>query len=360
MAPGLSQDDLVRRTLELVEIASETKDEAVICDVVEARLRACPGWSVSRVGHSLAARAGGPSGRPLVALVGHLDTVSPRGPNPPRVEGDRLFGLGASDMKGGLALMLGLAEVPTPSGPYELALVFYDAEEGPYEESGLGPLLDEVGWLADCAIAFVLEPTDNRFQLGCLGTAHARVTFRGQAAHSARPWHGHNAIHAAAPLLARLAALAPHEVRFGDIVYREVISATTAGGGHRRNVVPDAFTLNLNYRFAPGRDEAHVRRYVEALVADEADVHFEEICPSAPVPDGHPLLARFRELTPLEAEAKQAWTDVARLAARGIPAVNLGPGATAEAHQPNESISIEALVEGDRMFRRFLADGGGG
>lgn len=350
----MSPSDLASLTLELCAVPSVTGDEAACADLVEARLRAAR-LETARVGQSVVARFAA-RGRPLVLLVGHTDTVPPKpGDGPPRAGGDRVYGLGASDMKGGLAVMLALAETLRPDAlAYDLGLVFYDREEGPWVESGLGPVLEEVPWLRGAALAFCLEPSDNVVQVGCLGTMHARVRFHGRAAHSARPWQGDNAIHKAAPLLAALAARAPRDVVVDGFSFREVLSATLASGGTARNVIPDRFDVNLNYRFAPGRSAEEVQAEVRALAPD-AEVSFVEVAPSGRVVTDNALLRRFLAVNGNAVAAKQAWTDVARLTAAGIDAVNLGPGLAAQAHQAGEYADVALLGESYAQFARFLA-----
>lgn len=346
---------LAHRTLELVRTPSVYGHEASLCDSLEAWARArFSASSVVRVGNALAAgRATG--ARPALALVGHLDTVPPHERDPePTIAGDRLTGLGASDMKGGLGVALTLADdLDLDALPFDLVVVFYDKEEGPHEDSGLAPLLAACPWLEALDLAIVGEPTDNVIQVGCVGSIHATLTFRGASAHTARPWHGENAIHKAGRLLAELARRPPVEVEVGGHVFREVISATRARGGRYRNVVPDAFELHLNSRFAPGRSLQSAMADVEALAGDVADVEFTDLSPSGDVPTG----ALFEHLVATSGgrvAPKQAWTDVARLAEAGIPAVNYGPGITAQAHQPGEYCEISLLVENYRTLRRVL------
>lgn len=350
-------DTLTKRTLDLCRIASVTGNETECANVVEAQLRGTK-LSVQRVGNSVLARTAS-RGKPLVLLVGHTDTVPGKASDgPPRVEGNRIYGLGASDMKGGLAIMLHIAHtIGDGAGlAYDLGLVFYDKEEGPWSDSGLGPVLDAVPWLRRANLAFCLEPSDNVVQVGCLGTMHLRVIFRGQAAHSARPWQGENAIHKAGPLLVALATRQPRDVWVDGHLFREVLSATMAGGGRTRNVIPDQFELNLNFRFAPGRGISAAADEVRAL-CPEAEVEVVEAAPSGRVVTDNALLKRFVELNQNPVTAKQAWTDVARLTAAGIDAVNLGPGLAAQAHQAGEYADIDLLAQGYAQFDRFLRDG---
>ncbi len=352
---------LAERTAGLCGCLSPIGEERVLCDQVEA-------WAgarfplVRRVKDSLVVRVDPPapagSRPPLVALCGHLDTVpvhqADRGG--PRREGSRLVAPGASDMKGGLALMMALAEaLPAAERFCELALVFYAREEGPYLENELEEVLAAAPELKDVALALCLEPTDNRLQLGCVGSIHATFTFHGKAAHSARPWHGENAVHRAGALLAELHARAPREAVSGGLPFREVLSVTRIEGGRARNVVPDACALNLNFRFAPDKTLEIAAGELTALGARHgAEVQLTDLSPACPAFSTNPLVRRLLDLTGMVAEPKQAWTDVARLHAHGIPAVNLGPGAPSQAHQRGEWIEVAALAQGYRLLERFL------
>lgn len=346
-------------TRALLEQPSVIREEGPLCDWLQARLP--PALAHQRVGNSLV--VWGPQrGRPRVGLFGHIDTV-PANPQsgPVRLEGERLYGLGASDMKGGLAVMWALLEdLPLAALPYDLVWVFYDQEEGPYAQNGLGPVLEQVPALtqppqgAAAALAFCLEPTDNVVQLGAVGTLSAEVVFSGKAAHSARPWQGENAIHKAGPLLAELHALGPREVQVGGLTFREVMQVTLAQGGRARNIVPDRLELLLNYRFAPGRSLEQAQQDVLDRVAGRAAVHFTDLCPAGQVVLDNPLLQRFLACTGAPTAPKQAWTDVARLGAAGLPAVNFGPGLTSQAHQRDEYVELGMLAESYRMFVGFL------
>jgi succinyl-diaminopimelate desuccinylase len=316
---------------------------------------------VQRVKNSLVVRVDGPApagAPPLVALCGHLDTVpvheADRGG--PRREGSRLVAPGASDMKGGLALMMALAEaLPAAERFCDLALVFYAREEGPYLENELEDVLAAAPGLQAAALALCLEPTDNRLQLGCVGSIHATLTFHGTAAHSARPWDGENAVHRAGALLSELHARAPRQATSGGLPFREVLSVTRIEGGRARNVVPDACALNLNFRFAPDKTLQAAAEELTALGARHgAEVQLTDLSPACPAVTTNPLVRRLLDLTGVVAEPKQAWTDVARLHAHGIPAVNLGPGAPGQAHQRGEWIETAALARGYRLLERFL------
>ncbi|MFO7549682.1 MAG: succinyl-diaminopimelate desuccinylase [Acidimicrobiia bacterium] len=340
----------------LVDISSETGNEGRIATTLAARL--LPGHgehAVRRVGQSLV--VGAPTGgRELVLLVGHLDTVPSQGQGPARIEGDRMYGLGTADMKGGLAVMVHLLDDPeVRAGPYDVVGVFYDGEEGPAEGNGLEPTLERVDWLSTATFAVVLEPSDRQIQLGCNGVVNARVGFRGTAAHSARPWWGENAITKAGEWLAAMHRLEPEPVVIDGLEFREVMSVTRASGGVASNIIPAEFTLNLNYRFSPLRsvEEAvdEIRRRCE--VADEVTI--VDAAPAGPVDAGHPFVDRLRRASGSPLASKQGWTDVARLGVWGIPAVNFGPGETSQAHTPGESVALEDLEYVYRSLQAVLA-----
>jgi succinyl-diaminopimelate desuccinylase len=261
-------------------------------------------------------------------------------------------------MKSGLCLMLALAEQPRARS-LDLTLVFYAREEGPYAENELGPVLAADPELGSASIAVMLEPSDNKLQLGCGGSLHAAVKFRGRTAHSARPWQGENAIHKSAALLARLSALLPVADEQDGMVWQNVISATMGGGGRARNIIPDLFELNLNHRFGPNTSLERAKQNLLELVAGEAEVELVDESPSAPPLRHHPLIAALADCGVKAVEPKQAWTDVARFAQLGIPAVNFGPGTQAQAHQKNEWTLLPQLDEGLMVLERWLGRVGG-
>ena len=366
------REALAERTLALCAARSPLGEEAALCDrLALEQARHWPG-AVERIGNSLV--LGRVSGaRPAVLLLGHLDTVPLQpGDFPARREGGRVYGRGASDMKGAVALLLELFERLGPEErarlPVEPVVVLYDREEGPYQQSGLGPVLAQRTDLHAAALALCLEPTDLALQVGCCGSLHATLTFTGRPAHSARPWQGKNAVHAAGALLAHLEGLAPVERVFvataaggappAEVIFREVINCTRIEGFTGRNVLPGSCTLNLNYRFAPGRSVTSAEEVIQALAARfGAACVIADSAPAGTVALDHPLLARLRALCGGRVEPKQAWTDVARLGALGLVAANFGPGAQAQAHQASEHCSEELLLQGYLLLERLLREG---
>lgn len=347
---------LAERALALVKIASVTGDEAAIADEVEAWAKLhYPAEQRVRLSHSFVlGRRADP--RPTIALVGHLDTVPPHPDgNVARVEGDRLLGLGSSDMKGALAVMMALAEdLPRDTLKVNLLLVLYEREEGPFQQSGLGPLFERVPELKDVRLCIAMEPTDGAVQVGCVGSLQATLRFEGVAAHSARPWAGKNAIHAAGSLLTELGGKERKAVIVENHTFYEVMSATLAKGGRARNVVPDSFELNVNYRFAPGKSVAQATYDLEQFVAGRCSVTVNDQAPSGRLCGDNPFFQQLVRLTGRPAEAKQAWTDVARFSELGVDAVNFGPGETAQAHQRDESASVAALQHAYDTLKALL------
>jgi succinyl-diaminopimelate desuccinylase len=354
-APPLGAD-VVALTKWLCDVPSPIGDERALCDALIARAAA---WGSAeppvRVLNTFAVPLTRGTGGPRLALVGHLDVVRTAHDAPPRIEGDRLYGAGAADMKSGVALMIALAEARALWPRADVTLIFYAREEGPFDENELGPFFEAYPEHARHDLAICLEPSYGKLQLGCVGSLHAHVTVRGRTAHSARPWQGENAIQRAWTLLRDLDARAPIEANLDGMLYRSVISATIANGGRGRNVIPDAFELNLNYRFLPGTSVDQAEHDLRAFVGDRAEVEITDRSPSAPPWRSHPLVAKLIEAGVKAVEPKQAWTDVARFAAMGVPAVNWGPGDQDQAHQRNEHTSIAGLLDGWAILQRFLA-----
>jgi succinyl-diaminopimelate desuccinylase len=275
-----------------------------------------------------------------VMLAGHLDTVPLQGDVGARVEGDRVHGLGATDMKGGLAVMIHLIEA---LGPEKVTCVFYAGEEGPLAGNQLAVVLDDAPWLRKATAAVVLEPTDRAIEAGCQGVINADVVFTGRPAHSARPWLGENAITKAGEFLALLGTLEPESHVVNGLEFLEVMSVTAAHGGVARNVIPAEFVMNINYRFAPDRsnDAAVARLHQVCALADRIEV--TDIAPAGSVAVDHPLFRALIDSTGAPLRAKQGWTDVAQLSSAGLPAVNFGPGEPSLAHKPGESVRVSDL-----------------
>jgi len=351
-------EELARLTLELCLMPSETGHEERIADWVEARCRLLAGPErTHRIGNSVVCDPFADDGLErggTVALVGHLDTVKCATDQDYVVRDGRVYGCGASDMKAGVAVMLALLDRWRDLGGPRPVWIFYDAEEGPFEENGLEPVLQS-GVVPPVDFAFILEPTDRSLQLGCMGVLNATVSVAGRRAHSARPWQGENAIYRTLPLLGRFAAVERREVRFGELTFYEVMGVTQANTVNSKNVVPDVLVLNVNVRFAPGRTPEEAEEELRALVGDDGTVEVKDRAPAGDVYLDHPLLEPWSRSVGLPIQPKQAWTDLARFTTRGIPAVNFGPGETSQAHQANEWCPVDSLDFVYTALRRFFS-----
>ncbi len=343
--------DPVTLTAALVDVASVSGGEGPLADLVEQALRAVPGLQVDRDGDAVVARTMLGRGR-RVLLAGHLDTVPTADNVPSRRAGELLYGCGTSDMKSGDAVLLHLAA--TLAAPaYDLTFVLYDHEEVEAARNGLQRLVDSRrGWL-DADLAILLEPTDGRVEAGCQGTLRVEVALPGRRAHSARSWLGENAIHAAAPLLTTLVRYEPREVDIDGCVYREGLSAVAIAGGVAGNVIPDLCTVTVNFRFAPDRTEAVALDHVREVLADY-DVVCTDSSPGALPGLGAPAAQHFVQAVGQPPQAKYGWTDVARFAALGIPALNYGPGDPNLAHQRDEHVDVRKITDATALLRAYL------
>jgi succinyl-diaminopimelate desuccinylase len=349
--------DPVDLTAALVDIFSVSGAEAEIATAVQDALREqAPHLEVVRNGDTVLARTNlGRASR--VVLAGHLDTVPENGNLPSRREGtgdeEILHGLGTVDMKGGDAVFLHLAAT-LPSPKHDVTFVFYDNEEVEAVKNGLGRIERELPeWLAG-DLAIVGEPSNGVIEAGCQGTMRVELRLAGKRAHTARAWMGENAIHALAEPLRRLAEYTPRIVDIDGLTYREGLQATAISGGVAGNVVPDAAVLTVNHRFAPDRDPAAAERHLRE-VFDGFELSVVDLSPGALPGLSAPAAAELVTAAGGRAAAKLGWTDVARFAARGMPAVNFGPGNPTLAHTKQEHVRTAEIRQVTEVLRKFLA-----
>lgn len=337
--------DLLALTADLVAIPSESHEEEPLVDWLERELNRVPWLTVDRVGLNLVGRTA--LGRPQrVLLAGHTDTVPANGNADARIDGDVLWGLGATDMKAGLAVMLELARtVEAPA--VDVTYVFYAGEEVAAVHNGLGHLFRDRPDLLEADVAILGEPTDAVIEAGCQGTMRMVVTLTGKRAHTARPWMGRNAVHRLGALLAAVDGAPTREPILDGCQYREALQAVAVEGGVAGNVVPDLARVTLNHRFAPDRSPAEAEGWVRSVLAGvlEPGDEFEvvDVAPAAAPGLEHPLLAALIDRNSLPVRAKLGWTDVARFAERGIPAANFGPGDATIAHTAEERVARDPI-----------------
>ena len=343
--------DPVELTIALVDVPSVSGDEARLADLVEHALREQTRLEVVRSGNAVLARTN--LGRPSrVVFAGHLDTVPVNDNLPSRLEGGVLHGLGSVDMKGGDAVMLHLAATVTDPR-HDLTFVFYDCEEVDAVRNGLGRVeRDLPEWLAG-DLAIVCEPSNGVVEAGCQGTMRIEVRTKGTRAHTARGWMGENAIHALGEALRRLEAYEPRQPEIDGCRYHEGLQAVKVEGGVAGNVVPDAAVLTVNHRFAPDRSPEQAERHLRE-VFDGYDVTVTDVSPGALPGLGAPVTRELVEAAGGEPVAKLGWTDVARFAALGMPAVNFGPGDPTLAHTRQENVQVNEVRRCVEVLRRFL------
>jgi succinyl-diaminopimelate desuccinylase len=344
--------DPVELTRALVDVESVSGSEDEIAGQVETALAGTAHLTVERHGNVIVARTDHAKAQRVI-LAGHLDTVPIAGNLPSTVDGDLIHGCGTSDMKSGVALALYLAA--TVARPrYDVTYLFYDCEEVEADRNGLNGLARDRPDLLQADFAILLEPTYGLVEAGCQGTLRAIVSTVGRRAHSARSWMGVNAIHAAGAVLQTLNTYQPRKVTIDGCTYREGLNAVRISGGVAGNVIPDECQIEVNYRFAPDRTEAEAAAHVRDVFADVA----VEITDSAPgaLPGLTAAPAReFLDVVGQPPQAKLGWTDVARFAALGVPALNFGPGDPNLAHSREERVEISKIRSGADVLRRWLA-----
>ena len=344
--------DPAELTAALVDIASVSGAEGPIADAIETALRAENRFQVLRRGNVVLARTD--LGRPTrVLLAGHIDTVPIADNVPSRRDGDLLHGCGTTDMKSGDAMILHLAATLVEPAR-DLTLIFYDCEEVEHERNGLTRIQAELPQWLTADLAILGEPTNSQVEAGCQGTAALAVTVHGRRAHSARSWLGDNAIQKSAGVLERLAAFDARTVDIDGCVYREGLNAVGITGGVASNVIPDECTIRVNFRFAPDRSAQNAVEVVQEMFSDH-DVAVLDVAAGALPRLSAPAAAEFVAAAGGRAVAKFGWTDVARFAALGIPAINFGPGDPALAHTREEHVSLTQIRQMTEVLRGFLA-----
>lgn len=347
---------LLEETLELVHIDSISRRESTLASLIAQRLATAPHLEVERIGDNVVAATRG-SRRRRVIVAGHLDTV-PGDPGAARIEGDRLVGLGACDMKGSLAVMCRLALDPVHRSS-EVTWVFYAREEIARRESGLLELAELRPDLLIGDVAVLGEPTGGHVEAGCQGSLRLAVTVRGARAHTARPHTGRNAIHRLARLLSRVADYEPRRVTLEGVEYVEQLQAVDITGGVAPNVVPDEARAVLNHRVAPDRQLDDAMESIEDLLGGTVEdgdlIEILDWAPPAPPALGDEAVAQLVAAAGRAPRAKLGWTDVATFFEIGIPAVNFGAGDPELAHRSDEYVTAAELIDYERALADFLA-----
>ena len=343
--------DVVTLTQQLVDIESVSHQEQEIADAVEAALAALPHLTLTRRGHTIVAWTDLGRGERVV-IAGHLDTVPLNDNLPSRLEAGILHGLGSCDMKGGDAVMLKLAaDVTEPNR--DLTFIFYEAEEVDSVHNGLRKLTESDPDLLEGDFAILMEPSNAAIEAGCQGTLRVDVRTTGERSHSARSWMGVNAIHRAAPILARLNDYEARQPEIDGLTYHEGLNATGIRGGVAGNVVPDECVVEVNFRFAPDRSESEAEAFVRDFF-EGYDVTVTDSAAGALPGLDRPAAKAFVDAVGGEVNPKFGWTDVAQFTTLGIPAVNFGPGDPMFAHKQDEHVPAEHVERCERILKGWL------
>jgi succinyl-diaminopimelate desuccinylase len=357
--PQASGSDRSRRlaqtTIALIDTPSESGNEAAIGEVVAAMMDPLsPSLAMDDCLLYIPKRR---PGTPFVVFAGHLDTVPAQGNIPGRVAEGSAQGLGASDMKGALAVMIHLArwlDSEHPGTTLDAAFLFFAREELSIDASPITGLLEASADLRGADLVIILEPTSNAIQLGCLGNLNADVTYSGTSSHSARPWLGENAIHSAIKGLQTVASSPARQVSVEGLEFFEVVNVTGIEGGIARNVIPDEVVCHVNFRYAPTRTPASAEAELREILDGSASLDIISNAIPARVATDNQLVDRLRVVSSAPVEPKQAWTNVAEFSAVGIDAINFGPGAPEFAHRSDERVEIQALTKCFDTLQHFM------
>ena len=343
--------DAAALTADLVDVPSVSGGEAALAGLITAALARLPHLSLHRDGNAIVARTSlGRAER--VILAGHIDTVPVAGNLPSRAGNGLLYGCGSCDMKSGVAVQLRLAATLTAPSR-DITYIFYDCEEVEAERNGLLRLSRNSPELLTGDLAVLLEPTGGLIEGGCQGTMQAEVTTHGVRAHSARSRMGRNAIHQAGAVLDRLRSYQPREPEVDGLTYREGLNAVGISGGVAGNVIPDQCIVKVNFRFAPDRNVQQAASHLREVFSG-FDIAITDAAPGARPGLTHPATAGLLAAVGATPRAKLGWTDVARFAELGLPAVNYGPGDPNLAHSVGEHVPLAQIAECEAMLRAWL------
>ena len=348
--------DVVELTRQICDIESVSGNETELADAIQAALSAYDHLEVLRDGDAVVARTNlGRASR--VVIAGHIDTVPVADNLPvkflPMEREQVLWGRGTVDMKAGVAVQLKLAATVAEPNT-DVTWIFYDHEEVEASKNGLGRLARNHPELLNASFAVLCEPTGAQVEGGCNGTMRIEIKTHGVKAHSARPWMGKNAIHATAEILTILANHKTDEVEVDGLVYRESLNAVLISGGIATNVIPDAATITVNYRFAPDKSVEQALDHLRGIFG-AYDVTVDDSAPGARPGLTSAIAREFVDVVGQPPAAKYGWTDVARFSEFGIPAVNFGPGDPSLAHADDERVPTAQIVECERVLRNWLS-----
>ena len=360
--------DFLRQTIsELVAIPSPSGQEQGVADYVFDHLKRA-GLAPERDAEDNVWAEVGPGGAGrLLHVNGHLDTVVPvdgwvTDPLKPTVQGERLYGLGSTDCKAGLAAMLWLAPRVRPAVRVRFSFTVCEEGIGHAKENGSRRMAAAGGdW------AITVEPSclpdGPCISIGTQGHARAVVSFTGKAAHSSRPDLGENAVTAAARFcleLEKLNAAFPEQRLYGGVLARATVAPTKIAGGKLSNIIPDSCEVTVSRRLAPGERRETFQAELDRLLAGaQAGYQLFSDGPCAMVNIGGPLFAAARraiaEVTGAERMAFQRGrTDAVIYAGAGMDTITIGPGQIGQSHTANEHVNLRAAADCVRVLEKVI------
>lgn len=352
--------DLASSSIDLTQvicdIESVSGNETALADAIEQALHGHAHLDVFRDGDAIVATTNlGRAQR--VVIAGHIDTVPVNNNLPTQLEknadGSWLVGRGTVDMKAGVAVALKLAaELTEPA--YDITWIWYDHEEVQASLNGLGRLARVRPDLLAGDFAILMEPSNSIVEGGCNGTIRVDVAASGVRSHSARSWMGENAIHKLSAALDTLATYEPQTVSVDGLDYREGLNAVGISGGIAGNVIPDQAVISVNYRFAPDKTPEQALAAIKSLFVGYEVTVTDQASGARPGLDA--VIAQdFVAAVGVPAAPKYGWTDVARFAELGIPAVNFGPGDPSLAHMDDERVLCSQITDAENALRTWLS-----
>jgi succinyl-diaminopimelate desuccinylase len=299
-------------------------------------------------GRPVLAATVGPANAPTIVLHGHLDVVPARPEQfSPRLDGDRLFGRGAYDMKGGLAaMMLAVHDLAKQEGVRVHFVCVADEESEELEQRGSDYLVEQ-GYLGDFAITG--EPTDMHIGIQAKGVLAMRIEVTGKAAHGSTPWIGDNAVLKAIDVFRQIEIL-PFARESSDLFDRPSINLGRIVGGDALNKVPDLCAIDVDVRYLPGQDADDIRAAVDEL----PDARVVKVFHRRPaiVDRDNPFVQALGEaiarVAPPDGEqisvGRDGASDAISFLEAGVPAVECGPVGAGH-HGPEEWVSVRSLGE---------------
>jgi len=343
--------ELGKLTLDLVNISSVSKDEKSIADSIEEALKKCNHLKLTRVNNSLVAQTSF-GNKQRVVIAGHIDTVPANNNFPGKINNSEVVGLGSVDMKSGIAVALKLASEITSSN-FDITYFFYESEEIETKFNGLELITKQQKDLLNCDFAILMEPTNGILEVGCQGSLRFEVSTSGKRSHSARWWNGENAIHKTNKILEILNNYKSREPEIDGYKFREGLQAVKINGGIAGNVVPDSVSVSINHRFAPDTSIDQATTNMKNLFKD-FNFLLVDAANAAPTGLSNPVIKDFVSSIGKSIAPKFGWTDVARFASNGIPAINFGPGDPNLAHHPDEKVLISQINDVYESLKKWL------